>query len=388
MPAFHRRADGRLGRGDGRPRRRPAIERPARRATSSTSTSGCAAWRCGSRCGRCSASIPTRRARAPPRPSTSSARSASTGSTSTCACCAGRGSPWSKMVARGPVLDEIVYGEIARRRAAPDPERQDILSLLLGRPRRGGRGLLRQGGPRPGDDPDVRRPRHLDLDPDLHDARARSPPRRGRQKLGEEQDRVLGGETPNVDRLEREMPYLDMVIDEVLRLYPPAWIGPRRAVRDFEFGGHAVPSGAYVNYCSWASHRIPEVFPEPEAFVPERFTGGAQGGAAARRLRPLRRRQPDLHRQALRPDRGEAGRDDAAAAAAPRRAARPHDDRAPDADPLAARAVCRCGYCRARERGLRPQRSRWRRRPGSAPGRSGSAASPSSPVTSARRCWG
>ena len=91
-------------------------------------------------------------------------------------------------------------------------------------------------------------------------------------KLCEEQDRVLGGATPDIDRLEREMPYLDMVLDEVLRLYPPAWIGPRRAVRDFEFGGHRVSRGAYVNYCSWASHRIPEVFPEPEAFIPERFT--------------------------------------------------------------------------------------------------------------------
>ncbi len=82
---------------------------------------------------------------------------------------------------------------------------------------------------------------------------------------------MLGGETPDIDRLEREMPYLDMVLDEVLRLYPPAWIGPRRAVRDFEFDGHSVRRGAYVNYCSWASHRIPEVFPEPEAFIPERF---------------------------------------------------------------------------------------------------------------------
>jgi cytochrome P450 len=91
-------------------------------------------------------------------------------------------------------------------------------------------------------------------------------------KLCEEQDRVLGGDTPDIDRLEREMPYLDMVLDEVLRLYPPAWIGPRRAVRDFEFGGHGVGRGAYVNYCSWASHRIPEFFPEPEAFIPERFT--------------------------------------------------------------------------------------------------------------------
>ena len=82
---------------------------------------------------------------------------------------------------------------------------------------------------------------------------------------------MLGGDPPDVDSLER-MPYLDMVLDEVLRLYPPAWIGPRRAVREFEFGGYTVPRDAYVNYCSWASHRIPEVFPDPEAFIPERFT--------------------------------------------------------------------------------------------------------------------
>ena len=69
-----------------------------------------------------------------------------------------------------------------------------------------------------------------------------------------------------------------MVLDEVLRLYPPAWIGPRRAVRDFEFGGCTVPAGAHVNYCSWASHRIPEVFPEPEAFIPERFTRERKAG--------------------------------------------------------------------------------------------------------------
>jgi cytochrome P450 len=91
-------------------------------------------------------------------------------------------------------------------------------------------------------------------------------------RLCQEQDRVLGAAAPTAEVLEREMPYLDMVLDEVLRLYPPAWIGPRRAVRDFEFGGYTVPRGAYVSYCSWASHRIPEVFPDPEAFIPERFT--------------------------------------------------------------------------------------------------------------------
>ena len=91
-------------------------------------------------------------------------------------------------------------------------------------------------------------------------------------RLCEEQDEVLGGAIPTFDQLERGMPYLDMVLDEVLRLYPPAWIGPRRAIRDFEFAGREVPRGAYVNYCSWASHRIPSIFPEPEAFIPERFT--------------------------------------------------------------------------------------------------------------------
>jgi cytochrome P450 len=67
-----------------------------------------------------------------------------------------------------------------------------------------------------------------------------------------------------------------MVLDETLRLYPAAWVGPRRAVESFEFGGHEVPAGAYVNYSSWASHRLPDVWPDPEAFVPERFAPEAK----------------------------------------------------------------------------------------------------------------
>ncbi|MFL5866119.1 MAG: cytochrome P450, partial [Thermoleophilaceae bacterium] len=65
---------------------------------------------------------------------------------------------------------------------------------------------------------------------------------------------------------------LDMAVDETLRLYPPAWVGPRKTVREFEFEGHHVPARAYINYSSWASHRLPDVFPDPEAFIPERFT--------------------------------------------------------------------------------------------------------------------
>lgn len=179
-------------------------------------------------------------------------------------------SPWRRLMAARAVLDRIVYEEIARRRAAPDSDRRDILSLLVTARGENGERFT---------DTEIR-DQLMTLMFAGHDTStstvtfalyelAHHPEVLAR--LCEEQDRVLAGEAPTIDQLEREMPYLDMVVDEVLRLYPPAWIGPRRAVRDFDFGGYAVPRGAYVNYCSWASHRLPEVFPEPEAFVPERF---------------------------------------------------------------------------------------------------------------------
>ncbi len=182
----------------------------------------------------------------------------------------GPGSPWRKMLASRQVLDRIVFDEIAQRRRHPDSERMDVLSLLLGVRDESGEGFA---------DKEVR-DQLMTLMFAGHDTStstltfmmyelARRPD--VIEKLQEEQDRVLGGEAPDIDKLEREMPYLDMVLDEVLRLYPPAWIGPRRAVREFEFDGHTVPDGAYLNYCSWASHRIPEFFPDPEAFRPERF---------------------------------------------------------------------------------------------------------------------
>ena len=183
----------------------------------------------------------------------------------------GPGSPWNKMMRSRAVLDGIVYEEIARRRAAPDGGRRDILSLLAGV--RGEEGehftdieirdqvmTLMFAGHDTSTSTVTFALHELARHPDVV------------EKLCEEQDRVLGAEPPTIDQLERELPYLDMVIDEVLRLYPPAWIGPRRVVREFEFGGYRVPRGAYLAYVSWAGHRIPEVFPEPEAFVPERFT--------------------------------------------------------------------------------------------------------------------
>ncbi|MQA75056.1 MAG: cytochrome P450 [Solirubrobacterales bacterium] len=182
----------------------------------------------------------------------------------------GPGSPWRRMNASRAELDRIVYGEIERRRRDPDPDRLDVLSLLLAARDEDGSSLS---------DEEVR-DQVMTLMFAGHDTStstlsflvyelARNPGAAAR--LHAEQDEVLAGATPTAAQLFGALPYLDMVVDETLRLYPPAWVGPRRAVSEFEFGGYRVPAGAYVNYSSWASHRLPEVFADPEAFVPERF---------------------------------------------------------------------------------------------------------------------
>jgi cytochrome P450 len=69
-----------------------------------------------------------------------------------------------------------------------------------------------------------------------------------------------------------QLELLEMVLDETLRMYPPAWVEARRAVATFEFAGQTVPANAYVNYSSWASHHLSEVFEKPFEFRPERFS--------------------------------------------------------------------------------------------------------------------
>jgi cytochrome P450 len=94
--------------------------------------------------------------------------------------------------------------------------------------------------------------------------------------LEREVEEVLGEREPTFSELMGEkLPRLDQALDETLRLYPAAWLGPRRAAETFEFAGHTVPAGAYVDYSSWATHHLPELFPQPQAFVPERFANGA-----------------------------------------------------------------------------------------------------------------
>jgi cytochrome P450 len=187
----------------------------------------------------------------------------------------GRYSPWARMQRAARKLDTLIYSEISRRRATGE-RGQDILSLLLDAHDEDGNTLT---------DTQIR-DEAMTLLFAGHDTTtstvsfmfyelARQP--RILARLIAEQDTELSGGQPTASQLmSGELTELEMVLDETLRKYPPAWVGPRRAVEAFEFEGHTVPARAFVNYCSWASHHLPDVFPKPEEFRPERFTEEAR----------------------------------------------------------------------------------------------------------------
>lgn len=91
-----------------------------------------------------------------------------------------------------------------------------------------------------------------------------------RERLHEEAVAVYGDRRPAYEDLTR-LRYTHMVLQEAMRLRPPVWILPRRAIAEDEVGGYHVPAGADVLICPYTLHRHPRYWSEPERFVPERF---------------------------------------------------------------------------------------------------------------------
>jgi cytochrome P450 len=90
------------------------------------------------------------------------------------------------------------------------------------------------------------------------------------RKLFHEVATVVGNRMPVVADLER-LEYGAMILQESMRLYPPVWVIPRDAIHDDEIGGYRIRAGSTVLLSPYLTHRHPEFWENPEAFVPERF---------------------------------------------------------------------------------------------------------------------
>lgn len=182
----------------------------------------------------------------------------------------GPGTPYNVSLKARAVLDRLIREELAERRARGEPG-PGTLGLLLAATDEHGAPLT----------DDEIRDQAITLLFAGHDTTTatftfllyelgRAPA--ARERVERELDAVLGARDPAPADLDgTALPELERALSETLRRYPPAWVGPRRSVRDVEICGVQVPAGVVVQYSSWATHHLPEVFEDPLAFVPDRF---------------------------------------------------------------------------------------------------------------------
>ncbi len=162
-------------------------------------------------------------------------------------------------------VDELIHAEISERRDAEDlAEREDILSMLV---------AARHDDGSPMSDAEIR-DELLTLLVAGHETTATA--------LSWAMERLVR----HPDKLERlraealaggEEPYLTATIQETLRLRPVIVIVIRKLTEPVEIGGYELPAGASVTPSIHLVHRNPEIYPEPDAFIPERFLDNPPG---------------------------------------------------------------------------------------------------------------
>ncbi len=155
-------------------------------------------------------------------------------------------------------VDELIYREIAERRRAGDvEERDDVLSMMIGAHHEDGS---------PMSDEEMR-DELLTLLVAGHETTATS--------LSWAVERLVR-HPEKLERLRTEVSdggeeYLTATIQETLRLRPVISIVLRRLTEPVEIGGYELPAGVSVAPSVYLVHRNPEIYPEPERFLPERF---------------------------------------------------------------------------------------------------------------------
>jgi cytochrome P450 family 135 len=156
-------------------------------------------------------------------------------------------------------VDAELHRLIAERRAAPDlAQRDDVLSTLLLARDENGRGLS---------DSELR-DELMTLLVAGHETTANS-----LAWAFERLARTPGG----LERVAADAAYAEAAVRETLRLRPVIALVARRLTRDAEIGGRRLPEGAVLTPCILLVHRRPDVYPDPDAFRPERFLERAPG---------------------------------------------------------------------------------------------------------------
>ncbi len=180
----------------------------------------------------------------------------------------GEWSPWGRFLRRRQQTDDLIYGEIGDRRAHPDPDRTDILALLMA-----------------ARDPEGQPMSDVELRDELitllfagHETTASAlawavywihhlP--EVRAKLLAEIDSLDADADPMAIA---RLPYLSAICQETLRLYPIAVSAfPRIVKQPMEIAGYPLEPGTVIMPSIYLAHHRPSVYPEPKQFCPERF---------------------------------------------------------------------------------------------------------------------
>lgn len=180
----------------------------------------------------------------------------------------GAWSPWGQFMRRLQAIDELIYAEIQERRSHPDPNRNDILSLMMAAKDEDGEAMS-----------DVElRDELMTLLIAGHETTATTlswalywihylP--EVREKLLAELDAL--GEQPDLSAIAR-LPYLNAVCQETLRIYPVAMLALNRLVKEpLDIAGYHFEPGILLVPCVYLTHHREDLYPDPQQFRPERF---------------------------------------------------------------------------------------------------------------------
>jgi unspecific monooxygenase len=180
----------------------------------------------------------------------------------------GSWSPWGQLMRQLRQIDDLIYAEIAARKAQPDSSRTDILSLMMS---------ARDEQGQPMTDVELR-DELMTLLIAGHETTAIAlawafywihhlP--QVREKLLQELDAL--GDSPDPSAIVR-LPYLNAVCQETLRLYPVAMLALNRVVKSpLQIAGYEFEPGIVLLPCIYLTHHREDLYPNPKQFKPERF---------------------------------------------------------------------------------------------------------------------